>query len=132
MKRTKEQFIEEVLIKKYRNFIYDIAADTICICDLAEHSLAIESWLAAQFTLNDLLLNTKEIIRYANECLIIGSDVNGNDDGYVVTLIEDLVHLYKNILHRDENLAVAPHLKWVPLTTFMEQEQNGQLNPETR
>lgn len=58
----------------------------------------MESWLAAQFTLDDLQ-NTEEIIRYANECLIIGSDVNGNDDSYVVTLIEDLAHFYTSVFY---------------------------------
>ena len=130
MKRTKEQFIDEILFIKYSNFIYDIVTDRICLCDIAEHSLALESWLAEQFKIRDLIENPEEIIRYASECLIAKSNTNSDDDNYVATLTMDLIQIYKKMVNPskasilDDKLAASSHLKWIPLTTLMEQCEN--------
>ena len=128
MKRTKEQFIDEVLFT-YEDFIYDISTDRICICGVAEHSLAVESWLAEQFSISDLINDTQKIIQYASECLIVKSSTNSKDDDYVEVLVRDLASMYRNCFRMKkipygEKMAEGSG-KWIPLAEFMEQEQKG-------
>lgn len=128
MKRTKEQFIDEVLFT-YEDFVYDIVSDRICICGVAEHSLVIESWLAEQFSVSDLINDTQKIIQYASECLIVKSSTNSKDDSYVEVLVRDLASVYRNCFRMKqipcgEKMAEGSGT-WVPLAEFMEREEKG-------